>query len=68
LALYFLYFSTFKTNTSYYIFFDSDDYDDYWWGWGGSTDRAKLKSPKIDGNLAQCLEFWYHMNGIKNLI
>ena len=59
-------FSTYKTNTSYYIFFDSDDYD-YWWG--GSTDRAKLKSPKINGDVAQCLEFWYHINGINyNLI
>jgi hypothetical protein len=45
--------------SSYFLLFesDADDYDYYWWT-SGSTDLSKLISPKIDGNIEQCLTFW----------
>ena len=60
--------STTNSDLGYYLFFESEsdnDYYDYYYGWDswGSVDRSKLKSPKIDGNIKQCLQFWYHMYG-----
>ena len=58
-----IYKSTTGTNESYYLLFQSNDYDtyDFWWGGSsyGSVDRSTLKSPKINGYIRQCLEFWF---------
>ena len=48
--------STYKNKTSYYIYFDVDDYDYY--DFFSVASVARLKSPRIDGNIAQCLGFW----------
>ncbi|CAF0741635.1 unnamed protein product, partial [Brachionus calyciflorus] len=59
---------TYGRNDTYYIFFESEDdyYDYYWWGGSsGSRDRSKLISPNINGNLKQCLQFWYYMYGTR---
>ena len=51
-------YSTFKTNTSYYIYFEIDE--------SGLTVQpsgmSTLQSPLIDGNIKQCFEFWYIYN------
>jgi len=50
--------SSFQSNSSYYIYFESDKFDiDYWIDDG--KDKTALKSPKIDGNSKSCLGFWY---------
>lgn len=44
------------------MYFESEKFEiDYWVNDG--FDITLLKSPIIDGNKKQCLEFWYHMNG-----
>ena len=49
--------STYKNSTSNYIYFDAEDYDyyDYYY----SVSVAKLMSPRINGDVDQCLGFWY---------
>ncbi len=49
--------STYKNISSYYIYFDVDDYDYYGW-WFATESIARLKSPRVDGDVAQCLGFW----------
>ena len=44
---------TFNSNSSYYIYFET----------GFSKAVSRLMSPRVDGNLKQCFEFWYHMYG-----
>lgn len=54
--------STKNTTDGHYIYFESDKFEiDYWINDG--VDVTRIKSPFIDGNKKQCLEFWYHMNG-----
>ena len=48
---------TFNSNSSYYIYFETD------WYWSGYNELSRLMSPRVDGNVKQCFEFWYHMFG-----
>ena len=53
--------STSKTNTSYYLFFASASGSWDYWDYSsslGTSDYAKLQSPKIDGTKKICLNFW----------
>lgn len=55
---------THYSNTSYYLFFESQyGVDLIIIIINGQVDTSILKSPQINGNNKQCLEFWYYMYG-----
>ena len=41
------------TSSGYYIYVETSD----------EGDVARITSPVIDGNISQCMEFWFHMYG-----
>ena len=60
-----LIFSTTSTNKGFFVLFETTNYnnDDYYFD--DDSETGQLKSPVIDGNIKQCLNFWYHMYGKK---